>query len=71
MHIKNKKLLPSFRVGKLKLRFEEFDLLVFDHMVENLPVRQMRIWLAGVLKQLPECDPEGPANNEGDRVVGT
>lgn len=48
-----RKPLPSFRVRKLKLRFEEFDLLVLDHMVENLPVRQMRIWLPGVLKQLP------------------
>lgn len=66
-----RKHLPSFRVRKLKLWFEEFDLLVLDHMVENLPVRQMRIWLPGVLKQLPQCDPEGPVDNEGDRVVGT
>lgn len=65
------KRLPSFRVRKLKLWFEELDLLVLDHMVENLPVRQMRIWLPCVLKQLPQCDPEGPVDNDGDRVVGT
>lgn len=65
------KPLPSLRVRKLKLWFEEFDLLVFDHVVENLPVSQMGIWLAGILKQLPQGDPEGPVNNKRDRVVGT
>lgn len=63
-YYKKKKYLPSFRVRKLKLWFEELDLLVLDHMIENLPVRQMRIWLPSVLKQLPQCDPEGPVHNQ-------
>lgn len=48
---------PSFRIRKLQLRFEEFDLLILDHVIENLPIGQMRIWLGGVLEKLPQCDP--------------
>lgn len=54
--------LPSFRIGKLQLGFKQLDLLVLDNVIENFPIRQMRIRLGAVLKKLPQCDAQSPAD---------
>lgn len=48
--------LPSVRIRKLQLWFKQLDLLILDNVIENFPVRQMRIRLGAVLKKLPQCD---------------
>lgn len=48
--------LPSVRIRKLQLWFKQLDLLILDDVIENFPVRQVRIRLGAVLKKLPQCD---------------
>lgn len=48
---------PSLRIGQVQLWFEEFDLLVSDHMVQHFSIRQVRVGLVGIFKQFPQCDP--------------
>lgn len=48
--------LPSVRIRKLQDWFKQLDLLILDNVIENFPVRQMRIRLGAILKKLPQCD---------------
>lgn len=45
---------PSLRVGQVQLGLEELDLLVPDHMVQHLAIRQVRVRLVGIFKQFPQ-----------------
>lgn len=54
--------LPAFRVGKLQLGLKQLDLLVLDNVIEDFPIRQMRIRLGAVLKKLPQRDAQSPAD---------
>jgi len=42
--------IPSVRIRKIQLWLEEFDLLLLDYMMENLPVRKMWVRLNSILK---------------------
>lgn len=60
--------LPSFRIGKLQLGLKQLDLLVLDNVIENFPIRQMRIRLGAVLKKLPQRDAQSPAEKRQQQL---
>lgn len=61
------KHLPSFRIGKLQLGFKQLDLLVLDNVIEDFPIRQVGVRLGAVLKELPQCDAQSPADKSNSR----